>query len=182
MWFQGVVGAVLSTQLVAPIISSLLLRLSIWQPLFISLGTVLVGDLVLVLFAPETLPKHNPEQAFQQLNAGEIPKRQIWKLLFSRPSVLLLPRATFIIPLATIQSDILLRLMPIQFGWSLDRSALLISLQSFTTLTTLFIILLGVAYLYKKSLMDLHPLSASTACWLVRVPYFSCWALSSSDS
>ncbi|KAF4459713.1 Major facilitator superfamily domain general substrate transporter [Fusarium albosuccineum] len=50
------------------------------------------------------------------------------------------------IPLATIQSDIAVRLMPIQFSWALDHSILLISLRSLATLVTLCVLLPGITY------------------------------------
>ncbi|KAH7148841.1 hypothetical protein EDB81DRAFT_476966 [Dactylonectria macrodidyma] len=54
-WFQWVIAAVLSGQLLGPFISATLLKPSTWTPLFLSLGLVSSGGF-LVIFTPETLP------------------------------------------------------------------------------------------------------------------------------
>ncbi|CAM1500645.1 Fc.00g098070.m01.CDS01 [Cosmosporella sp. VM-42] len=150
-WFQCIVGAVLSAQLLAPVLSGVLVKSSIWLPLWLSLGLVFLGGLVLVIFVPETLPARKAKEALsQEPETSARSTRQTLKLLFSKPAVLLLPGAVLAIPLASVQSDLLLRLMPIQFHWRLDRSALLISLRSLTTLVTLFLVLPGITYVYYK--------------------------------
>lgn len=67
--------------------------------------------------------------------------RHILRDVFSRPSILLYGAAISVIPVATTQSDILIRIMPIQFSWTLPHSALLLSLAGLVTLVTLLVLL-----------------------------------------
>lgn len=111
---------------------------------------VFVAGLVLVLFAPETLQTKKAREAFSLDPEEGTPDPKGFRLLLTRPALLLLPGTVLVIPLASVQSDLLLRLMPIQFDWTLSRSALLISLRSLTTLVTLFLILPGITYLCSR--------------------------------
>ncbi|KAF4998479.1 hypothetical protein FDECE_11775 [Fusarium decemcellulare] len=165
-WFQWIVAAVLSGQLLGPVFSRELIKPSIWMPLWMSLGLVFVGGVVIVVFAPETLDRKS--QVRNSLVIGsdisvpsldmysmELPKEtpSAWatlRLIFTRPMLWLFPGAVMSIPLATIQSDIAVRLMPIQFSWGLDHSILLISLRSLATLVTLCVLLPGITYCWTK--------------------------------
>ncbi|KAM0429287.1 hypothetical protein ACHAPT_006501 [Fusarium lateritium] len=164
VWFQWIVAAVLSGQLLGPLLAGILVQPSIWLPLWLSLGLVTLGGVVLVVFTPETLKRGQAHEVFDLdsnnpasgnvLTPG-LPKEKCsaWttlKFIFKRPMLWLFPGAVFTIPLATIQSDISIRLMPIQFDWRLDKSILLISLRSLATLITLCVLLPGAAYLWAK--------------------------------
>lgn len=163
-WFQWVVASVLTAQLVGPLLSGVLVQSSIWIPLFLSLGLVLGGGIVLVAFTPETLKRKQP-QAYSSIGpygyglesdmfSFDLPKRIstliALKSMFARPLLWLLPGAVMTIPLATIQTDIIIRLMPIQFDWRLDRSILITSLRSLATLLTLCILLPVINYIWTR--------------------------------
>ncbi|KAI1056695.1 hypothetical protein LB507_002650 [Fusarium sp. FIESC RH6] len=165
-WFQWVVASVLSSQLVGPVLSGKLIQSSIWTPLFLSLGLVFAGGLLLIAFTPETLKQVQTQGhgitrldpytyglESDDLNFA-LPKKmsalKTVKTIFSRPLIWLLPGAILTIPLATIQTDIIIRLMPIQFDWRLDRSILIVSLRSLVTLLTLCILLPVITYTWTK--------------------------------
>ncbi|PNY28254.1 Uncharacterized protein TCAP_01840 [Tolypocladium capitatum] len=148
-WFQCVVGAVLSSQLVGPALAGHLIKSSIWFPLWVSMGLILAGGILIVIFMPETLPKKNTMVQDGHEGLGASPKTAL-RALFSVPAVYLLPGAVLAIPVASTQSDLLLRFMPIQFNWPLDKSALLISLRSVAMLVTLLIILPAASHLVGK--------------------------------
>jgi hypothetical protein len=134
------------------------------MPLFLSLGLVLGGGIVLVTFTPETLKRKRPQEypsigpygygLESDMFSFELPKRTstliALKSMFARPLPWLLPGAIMTILLATIQTDIIIRLMPIQFNWRLDRSILIISLRSLVTLLTLCILLPVINYIWTK--------------------------------
>ncbi|KAM0331794.1 hypothetical protein ACHAPQ_005976 [Fusarium lateritium] len=161
---QWVVASVLAAQLVGPVLSGVLVRSSIWMPLFLSLGLVLGGGIVLVAFTPETLKRKQPQEypsidpygygLESDMFSFDLPKRTstmtALKSILARPLIWLLPGAVMTIPLATIQTDIIIRLMPIQFDWRLDRSILIISLRSLVTLLTLCILLPIISYIWTK--------------------------------
>lgn len=135
------------SQVLAPIIAGRLLELSIWMPLWISLGCILIGGLALTLFTPETLPSKKFRMAKALLEQKE--PTSTWhtvKSLFSTRRFVLLPAAVLAMPLASTTSNIILRVMPIQFSWPLSRSALLLSLSSLVSLVTLLLILPTAAY------------------------------------
>lgn len=126
---------------------------SVWIPLCFSLGLILVGGLVLVLCIPETLTRQKSSAWPAKLDRNSESQssiKQAAMTLFSRPAIYLLPGAVFVISVATVQSGILVRLMPIQFDWPLDRSVLLVSLSSLVTLLSLLIILPGLSHLCNK--------------------------------
>ncbi|KAF7563060.1 hypothetical protein G7046_g1071 [Stylonectria norvegica] len=153
IWFQWIVGTVLCAQLLGPVIASSMTPSSVWSPLFLSLGLIFVGGSLLVCFVPETLPPRQdkrPASPESERSTGTKCTWQTLKVLVSLPAILLLPGAVLTIPLASIQSDLLLRLMPIQFNWPLARSILLISLRSLATLITLFFVLPGISNLYYR--------------------------------
>ncbi|KAH7262173.1 major facilitator superfamily domain-containing protein [Fusarium tricinctum] len=163
-WFQWVVASVLAAQLVGPLLSGVLVQSSIWMPLFLSLGLVLGGGIVLVAFTPETLKRKQPQEypsigpygygLESDMFSFDLPKRTstliALKSMFARPLLWLLPGAVMTIPLGTIQTDIIIRLMPIQFDWRLDRSILIISLRSLATLLTLCILLPVINYIWTR--------------------------------
>ncbi|KAJ4142301.1 hypothetical protein NW754_009751 [Fusarium falciforme] len=136
VWFQWIVAAVLSGQLLGPLLAGVLVQPSIWLPLWISLGLITFGGVILAVFTPETLRRGQTPDIFN-LDLSNPAAWATLKFIFQRPMVWLLPGAVLTIPLATIQSDISIRLMPIQFGWRLDQSILLISLRSLAMLVTL---------------------------------------------
>ncbi|KAF4500956.1 MFS transporter [Fusarium agapanthi] len=138
-WFQWVVASVLAAQLVGPVLSGELVQSSVWVPLFLSLGLVLGGGIILVSLTPETLKLKQPREEVSigpydyglesNMLSLESPKRTsvmaTFKSMFSRPLLWLIPGAVMTIPLATVQTDIAIRLMPIQFNWPLNRSILI---------------------------------------------------------
>ncbi|RGP72284.1 major facilitator superfamily general substrate [Fusarium sporotrichioides] len=165
-WLQWVVASVLGAQLVGPVISGKFAHSSIWMPLFLSLSLISVGGLILVTLTPEILKQVQPQEDFtanidpytyglelDNLNF-ELPKKAsalaTVKSMFSRPLIWLLPGAIMTIPLATTQTEIIIRLMPIQFDWPLHRSILILSLQSLVTLLTLCILLPVITYTWTK--------------------------------
>ncbi|KAH7149603.1 putative MFS transporter [Dactylonectria estremocensis] len=149
-WFQLIVAALLTAQLVSPLISVTLLKTSTWTPLFLSLGLILFGGF-LVIFTPETLPSVSSKDSVDLEAAKPAPPTlQSLKHLVSAPCLLLLPGAVWAIPLTTIQSDLFIRLMPVQFDWSLNQSAVLVSPRSLTTLTTLCLVLPVFVLLFDK--------------------------------
>ncbi|CAG7560475.1 unnamed protein product [Fusarium equiseti] len=169
MWFQWVVASVLSAQLVGPVLSGKLAQSSIWTPLFLSLCLVFAGGLLLITLTPESLKQVHQVQPQDHGNTRiapygygvesddfnfELPRKnsalKTVKTMFSRPLIWLLPGAVLTIPLATIQTDIIIRLMPIQFDWRLDRSILIVSLRSLVTLLTLCILLPVITYTWTK--------------------------------
>ncbi|RSL42086.1 hypothetical protein CEP53_012383 [Fusarium sp. AF-6] len=164
IWFQWIVAAVLLGQLLGPLLAGVLVQPSIWLPLWISLGLITFGGVILAAFTPETLSRRQAQELFN-LDSGVYPsgnafdhrlpeeKCSTWatlRFIFKRPMIWLLPGAVLTIPLATIQSDISIRLMPIQFNWRLDQSILLLSLRSLTTIVTLCVLLPAASYLWTK--------------------------------
>ncbi|KAF4439665.1 MFS transporter [Fusarium acutatum] len=113
------------------------------------------GCLILVSLTPETLKLKQPREEVSigpydyglesNMLSLESPKRTsvmvTFKSMFSRSLLWLIPGAVMTIPLATVQTDIAIRLLPIQFNWPLDRSILIVSLRSLVTLLTLCILL-----------------------------------------
>ncbi|KAK5987488.1 Efflux pump ustT-like protein [Cladobotryum mycophilum] len=156
--FQWAVGAVLSAQLFGPLLAARLLDISIWHPLYIELAFIALGGLALTFFLPETLPEKSAQQPIlserHPLTSPSPPPppstRETLKTLFRRPALYFLPGAVLAIPSATAQNDIILRLMPVQFGWSFQRSSLLMSLSAGVTLITLLLILPGLSYAIHK--------------------------------
>lgn len=109
------------------------------------------GGFTLAIFTPETLPPKLNKGPFNPgVSKATSSTLQILKLVFSVPALWYIPGAALTIPLATIQSELLLRLMPIQFDWSLSHSAILISLRSLITLITLCLVLPGITVLCNK--------------------------------
>ncbi|KAG5656289.1 hypothetical protein KAF25_004565 [Fusarium avenaceum] len=122
------------------------------------------GGIVLAAFTPETLKRKQPQEYPSigpygyglelDMFSFDLPKRTstlvALKTMFARPLLWLLPGAVMTIPLATIQTDIIIRLMPIQFDWRLDRSILIISLRSLVTLLTLCILLPVINYIWTR--------------------------------
>ncbi|WAO89460.1 Hypothetical protein NCS54_00685300 [Fusarium falciforme] len=149
VWFQWIVAAVLSGQLLGPLLAGVLVQPSIWLPLWISLGLITFGGVILAVFTPETLRRGQTPDIFN-LDPSNPATWATLKFIFQRPMVWLLPGAVLTIPLATIQSDISIRLMPIQFDWRLDQSILLISLRSLAMLVTLCVLLPAASYLWTK--------------------------------
>ncbi|KAF4972760.1 hypothetical protein FZEAL_9542 [Fusarium zealandicum] len=154
-WFQWVVAAVLSGQLLGPILAGIM-KTMVWMSLWISMGLVFVGGLVLVAFTPETSRQRQHDDAISLSSALPGPAEQMSssrataKLVFSRPMIWLFPGAVMSIPLATIQSGILIQFMPIQFDWPLSHSILVISLQSLAALVTLCLLLPSITYFWAK--------------------------------
>ncbi|KND88917.1 hypothetical protein TOPH_06502 [Tolypocladium ophioglossoides CBS 100239] len=119
-WFQYVVGAVLSSQLVRPALAGHLIKSSNRFPLWVSMSLIFAGGIAIVLFMPETLPNKDPTHgAVRSWRAGASPKTAL-EALFSRPVIYLVPGALLTIPVASTQSNLLLRFMPIQFNQPLD--------------------------------------------------------------
>ncbi|KAL6908326.1 major facilitator superfamily domain-containing protein [Trichoderma evansii] len=165
--FQWVVAAVLSAELLGPIAAGPLTDISIWHPLCISLGLVAIGGILIALM-PETLHgREHPAQIGEDTPiirnihnynddniASETPMastKSTFKALSRRPAVFLLPGAILTMPAVSTQYGIIMRLMPIQFGWPLSQAALLLSLNAAVTLITLLIILpLVSSALYKR--------------------------------
>ncbi|UZP35906.1 hypothetical protein NXS19_003722 [Fusarium pseudograminearum] len=132
----------------------------------LDLCLVSVGGFIIIAFTQETLKQTQPQDngstnidpytyglELDNLNF-ELPKKTpalaTVKSMFFRPLVWLLPGAVMTIPLATTQTEIIIRLMPIQFDWPLHRSILIVSLQSLVTLVTLSILLPVITYTWTK--------------------------------
>lgn len=113
------------------------------------MGLILAGGIAIVLFTPETLPNKNTMAQYSHEGLGASPRAAL-RALFSRPAVYLLPGAVLAIPVASTQSDLLLRFMPIQFDWPLENSVLLMSLRSMVTLVTLLVILPAASHFVGK--------------------------------
>lgn len=146
-------SAVLCAELVGPILSGQLLQISVWVPLFASLSLIFAGGLLLVAFTPETREYHvhsDVDETIETNDATTVTSKWDLKGLLRRPASLLLPGACLAVPLASSQSDLLLRLMPVQFHWSLRKSALLMSLQSLITLLTFLLILPCLSALFSR--------------------------------
>ncbi|KAF5587136.1 major facilitator superfamily transporter [Fusarium pseudocircinatum] len=136
---EAMVFAIIADTLVGPVLSGELVRSSVWMPLFLSLGLVLGGGIILVSLTPETLKLKQPREELSigpydyglesNMLSFEPPKKTsvmvTFKSMFSRPLLWLIPGAVMTIPLATVQTDIAIRLMPIQFNWPLNRSILI---------------------------------------------------------
>ncbi|KAF5650960.1 major facilitator superfamily transporter [Fusarium sp. NRRL 52700] len=128
---EAMIFAIITDTLVGPVLSGELVQSSVWMPLFLSLGLVLGGGVILVSLTPETLRLKQPRE---EVSIGphdyglESPKRTYamvtFKSIFSMPLLWLIPGAVMTAPLATAQTDIAIRLMPIQFNWLVNRSIL----------------------------------------------------------
>jgi hypothetical protein len=70
--------------------------------------------------------------------------------MFKKPAGLLLPGAVLPIATATMQSDIVMRFMPLQYHWSLPQSGLLLSLRTLLTILTLIIVVPSLSWLCSK--------------------------------
>ncbi|CAH0059176.1 unnamed protein product [Clonostachys solani] len=152
LWFQCIAAAVIAGQATSPILAGYLMELSPWIPLWVSLGLIFAGGLSLTLFTPETLPISTPISDDPGKDGRQPAKsiRTALRFLFSRPAIALLPGSILAIPLASAQADVITRLMPLQFSWSLWRSSLLLSLNSAGTITTLLVILPVLACLFSR--------------------------------
>ncbi|KAF5978177.1 hypothetical protein FBULB1_6227 [Fusarium bulbicola] len=127
---EAMVFAIIADTLVGPVISGELVQSSVWMPLFLSLGLVLGGGIILVSLTPETLKLKQPREEVSigpydygmesNMLSLESPKRTsvmvTFKSMLSRPLLWLIPGAVMTIPLATVQTDIAIRLMPIHSG------------------------------------------------------------------
>lgn len=101
-----------------------------------------------MLFTPETSLR-KPNKILDGDNPASSVKATLRSLL-TKPSLCLLPAASLAIPLSSIQLELLTRLMPIRFSWSLSNSTLLFALFSAVTLATLLVFLPGISYLLRK--------------------------------
>ncbi|KAH7204168.1 putative MFS transporter [Fusarium oxysporum] len=159
-----VVASGLAAQLEGPVLSGELVQSSVWMPLFLSLGLVLGGGIVLVSLTPETLKLKQPREdasigpydyglESNMLSLESLKRTSVmvaFKSMFSRPLLRLIPGTVMTIPLATVQTDIAIHLMPIQFSWPLNRSILIVSLRSLVTLLTLCILLPVITCIWSK--------------------------------
>ncbi|KAI7760230.1 hypothetical protein LZL87_007523 [Fusarium oxysporum] len=161
---EAMVFAIIVDTLVGPVLSGELVQSSVWMPLFLSLGLVLGGGIIRMSLTPETLKLKQPREDASigpydyglesNMLSLESPKRTsvmvAFKSMFSRPLLWLIPGAVMTVPLATVQTDIAIRLIPIQFNWPLNRSILIVSLRSLVTLLTLCILLPVITCIWSK--------------------------------
>lgn len=148
MWFQCVVAAVIAAQILGPLLSRELIKTSVWTPLWLSLGSVLFGGILIALFTPETLSSI-PDNSLGGDHTVPSTSATLRSLL-QKPSIYLLPAATLTIPLASTQVELLTRLMPVRFSWTFSNSTLLLALSSLITLTALLFLLPGISHLLRK--------------------------------
>lgn len=147
-WFQWVVASGLAAQLEGPVLSGELVQSSVWMPLFLSLGLVLGGGIILVSIGPYDYGLESNMLSLESLKRTSV--MVAFKSMFSRPLLRLIPGTVMTIPLATVQTDIAIRLMPIQFSGPLNRSILIVSLRSLVTLLTLCILLPVITCIWSK--------------------------------
>ncbi|KAF4124247.1 Major Facilitator Superfamily [Geosmithia morbida] len=155
IWFQCVMAAVMAARALGPVIAGRFMQpAAMWKVLWVSLGLLIAGWLMLALFTPETLPCSDRTASVAATstttttaaaaaaagNRGGRKRNFCRRLVSCRPAMLLLPAAILTVPVATGQSDILVRLMPILFSWTLARSSLLLALCSLVILATLLIL------------------------------------------
>ncbi|KAH7223656.1 hypothetical protein BKA60DRAFT_561895 [Fusarium oxysporum] len=149
------------------------------MPLFLSLGLVLGGGIILVSLTPETLKLKQPREdasigpydyglESNMLSLESLKRTSVmvaFKSMFSRPLLRLISGTVMTIPLATVQTDVAIRLMPIQFSWPLNRSILIVSLRSLVTLLTLCILLPVITCIWSKlTRLPTHRRCSSLAC------------------
>ncbi|KAH7326245.1 major facilitator superfamily domain-containing protein [Stachybotrys elegans] len=116
--FQWVVGAVLLGQFAGPLLAGVLMQTtSVWIPLMASLAVICLAGLLLALFTPETVHIKRRRDAEEMTHDSENPsRRDTLRCFFSAPVLLLVPGAVLVMPVATMQSELMYRAMPIQFS------------------------------------------------------------------
>ncbi|KFA46322.1 hypothetical protein S40293_07001 [Stachybotrys chartarum IBT 40293] len=149
--FQCVVASVLLGQLVGQLLSAVFMKRSIWLPIYLSLSIAVLASLFLVIATPETCQRYNIKHCVSTTShSDDVPRRRTLRALFSRPTAWLLPGTLLVMPVATMQSGILLQAMHVLFEWPLEHSGLLLGLRTLVTLATLLLLLPCLYWLYSK--------------------------------
>lgn len=145
-------------QLVGQVLSTVFMKRSIWLPIYLSLSIAVLPSLFLVIATPETCQRYNIKHCISTTShSDDVPRRHTLRVLFSRPTAWLLPGTLLVMPVATMQSGILLQAMPVLFEWPLEHSGLLLGLRTLVTLATLLLLLPCLSWLYSKKFPDSEP-------------------------
>lgn len=168
------IGAVLLAETIAPIIASEMMSYSVWLPITVSPAIMTIGGL-LIITIPETLelrpllvnsqsrcPYHSSN--FSKRVRRHAPKfdlstprsrfhdkiHAICQILKTRDIKLLVPTASISIPVATVTMSIMLRYLPLRFGWTLTQAGVVLGLRTGFNILVLLLILPLMGYLFSK--------------------------------
>lgn len=147
---------------------------SVWLPIIISPAVMAIGGL-LIIAIPETLEiRSYLENSHSQSpwNSPSLSKRArrhvqtfdlstpwsrfrdsihaTFRLLRTRDVKLLIPTASLTIPVATVTMSIILRYMPVRFGWTLMRTGLVLGIRTGFNILVLLIFLPAMQYILTK--------------------------------
>lgn len=127
-------------QAVAPFIAAPMMTYSLWLPLLAAPGIVAFGGL-LIPMVPDTLAmrryreNHNQASMSPRKTSNFDPSTTLWSrirdtvratihLLKTRDTKLLLPAASLPVPIVTVSTNIVLRYIPVRFGWTLAQTGM----------------------------------------------------------
>lgn len=173
IYFQIQISAVLLAETIAPFIASGMMKHSVWLPIVVAPAIMTAGGLLL-LAVPETLalrPK-KLDQSFSPSGAPNLSRRsrqyaQVFDLstpwsrfrksidatlrvFRTRDVKLLIPTATLTIPVATVTMSIILRYMPLRFGWTMTQTGMVLGLRTGFNVLVLLLFLPATDYLLSK--------------------------------
>lgn len=143
-----------------------------WLPILLSPAITILGGL-LILAVPETLNlRPKSEDSYNPLGSRKSSKRSrkyaqafdlatpwsrfqdtisaILRILGTRDIKLLIPPASLIIPVATVTMSIVLRYMPLRFGWTLTQTGVVLGVRTGFNILVLLVILPIALYLLSK--------------------------------
>ncbi|KAI3395476.1 hypothetical protein diail_1262 [Diaporthe ilicicola] len=169
-YFQFEICAVLLAETIAPFVASAMMTYSVWTPILVSPAVMSLGGLFICLI-PETLEKRQKplDNVRRKVTpsiptAAALPGRVItsapeasvtttrWsrfhtsvsstiQMLKSRDILALIPSASLTIPVATVTIGIMLRYMPIRYGWTIEQTGMILGVRTGLNILVLLIFL-----------------------------------------
>lgn len=174
VYFQVEICAVLLAEAVAPFVASSMLSYSIWLPILVSPAIMTIGGLLLATI-PETLemktisdqPKLDSQggtPTFSQRARRYAPAfdastpwtrfrdsvQDTLRLLRTRDVKLLVPTASLTIPVATVTMSIILRYIPLRFGWTLTQTGMILGVRTGFNILVLLVLLPALGFVLSK--------------------------------
>lgn len=170
-------GAIMLAQAVAPFIAAPMMTYSLWLPVLTAPGILAVGGFLIPVI-PNTLGMRRYHEMSQtrssQSTSPELFRRlprqtsnfDPWatpwsrirdtaratiRLLQARDVKLLLPCASLIVPVVTVNMNMILRYIPVRFGWTLVRTGMLLGARTGLTILVLAVALPLSAWLFSKT-------------------------------
>ncbi|KAK2615413.1 hypothetical protein N8I77_002169 [Diaporthe amygdali] len=169
-YFQLEICAVLLAEAIAPFVASAMMTYSIWAPILASPAIMSLGGLCICLI-PETLDTKqivfdntrrkvtpcitttsvHPDR-FYTTAPEAVVTTSMWsqfrasisstiRMLKARDILALIPSASLTIPAATVTIGIMLRYIPIRFGWTLEQTGMVLGVRTGLNILVLLIFL-----------------------------------------